>query len=310
MLDYRLIQALALVIEEGGFERAARRLHLTQSAVSQRVRLLEEQVGRILLVRSSPPRATGPGMEILRHYRQVDLLENGLLGSMDTPAREGYVSLAIGLNGDSLETWFMEAVEPFLVERRVLLDLRVDDQEKTHLLLRDDQVAGCISAREAPLQGCRVFPLGRMVYRLIAAPDLAREFFGRGVGAGSLAAAPLVVYNRKDSLHLQLLEEFLGAVPETLRIHYLPSSGLFVEFIARGLACGMLPDQQSRPFLTSGDLVDLAPGFSVPVDLYWHCWGLDSDLLEGLTRALVRGAAQALEPIPARGIDGGRVRPS
>ena len=298
MLDYRLIQALALVIQEGGFEKAARKLHLTQSAVSQRVRLLEERVGRILLIRSSPPRPTAPGREILRHYHQVAVLEKGLLDSMGAPAREGYVALAVGLNGDSLATWFLGAVEPFLRERRVLVDLRVDDQEKTHLMLRNGEVAGCVSARKVPLQGCRLFALGRMEYRLTAAPGFAREHFPQGLDRESAAAAPLVVYNRKDTLHLQLLEAALGPVPEGLSIHYLPTSKGFVEFIALGLACGMLPDQQSGPLLARGELIDLAPGFSVPVDLYWHCWGLGAELLDSLTRALVRGAARVLEPIP------------
>ena len=54
MLDYKHIEALAKVIQEGGFERAAQALFLTQSAVSQRVRQLEESSGQILKTSLSP----------------------------------------------------------------------------------------------------------------------------------------------------------------------------------------------------------------------------------------------------------------
>ena len=50
MLDYAALSALAAVIEEGSFERAALALHVTPSAVSQRIRLLEERSGSPLVV--------------------------------------------------------------------------------------------------------------------------------------------------------------------------------------------------------------------------------------------------------------------
>ena len=168
---------------------------------------------------------------------------------MGAPAREGYVALAVGLNGDSLATWFLGAVEPFLRERRVLVDLRVDDQEKTHLMLRNGEVAGCVSARKVPLQGCRLFALGRMEYRLTAAPGFAREHFPQGLCRESAAAAPLVVYNRKDTLHLQLLEAALGPVPEGA-LHPLPAhlQGLCgVHRPGSGLRRAARPAERSPP---------------------------------------------------------------
>ena len=54
-IDYKLLKALSVVVQEGGFEKASRVLHISQPAVSQRVKLLEEQTGQVLLTRTSPP---------------------------------------------------------------------------------------------------------------------------------------------------------------------------------------------------------------------------------------------------------------
>ena len=70
MLDYKLLEALAQVVQSGGFDKAAQELHITQSAVSQRVKLLEGQTGQILLARTTPPRATEAGRNLLKHFRR------------------------------------------------------------------------------------------------------------------------------------------------------------------------------------------------------------------------------------------------
>ena len=61
MLDYAALSALVSVVREGSFERAARALHVTPSAISQRIRLLEERVGCTLVVRGQPCRAIDVG---------------------------------------------------------------------------------------------------------------------------------------------------------------------------------------------------------------------------------------------------------
>jgi LysR family transcriptional regulator, chromosome initiation inhibitor len=294
MLDYKLIEALAAVVREGGFERAARRLHLTQSAVSQRIKLLEEQSGQILLIRSTPPGATPPGRQMIKHYLQVKRLEDDLFDGMADTGREGFVSLAVGINEDSLATWFLEAVRPFLERERVVLDLRADDQDQTHRLLKNGEVIGCISALDRPVQGCRTVYLGRMDYRLVAAPVFAARWFPEGLTRQAVQKAPLLVFNRKDKLQHRLLESALKTVPADIPVHYLPSSEKFADFIRSGIAYGVLPTEQGAGLLASGRLVDLAPACMVSVELYWHCWNLKSRLLERLTRALVDGARTAL----------------
>lgn len=295
MLDYKLFEALAAVVQEGGFDKAARKLCLTQSAVSQRLKLLEEQAGQILLARAIPPRATFAGRKLLKHYLQVKRLEDDLLEDVEIGEGRGFATLAVGLNADSLATWFMAAIGPFMKEKTALLDLRIDDQEQTHQLLKDGEVVGCVSTRERPMQGCRSVYLGCMRYRLLATPGFAAAWFPEGLTLDDVRRAPILVFNRKDELQNKLLRQVLGKEPGPVPTHYVPSSETFVDFISSGLAYGTLPDQQSSALLANGRLVDLAPDHHIPARLFWHCWNLKSSLLESLTRHLVGGAENLLE---------------
>ena len=295
MFDYKPIEALAAVVQEGGFDKAAKALFITQSAVSQRVKLLEEQTGQILVSRGTPPRPTQAGRRILKHYLQVKRLEEDLQGEMAEKAHEGFTSLALGINADSLATWFFEAIRPFLVEKKVLLDLHVDDQEQTHRLLKDGEVLGCVSTQEQPMQGCRIAYLGCMNYRLLAAPEFAARWFPKGLNMADARLAPALVFNRKDELHNKFFLKALGEVPAPLPAHYVPSSERFVDFIASGLTYGLVPDQQSSPSMLSGRMVDLAPDCHMPVKLYWHCWNLESSMLDSLTQYLIKGARELLD---------------
>jgi LysR family transcriptional regulator, chromosome initiation inhibitor len=294
MFDYKLIEALAMVVREGGFEKAAQSLHLTQSAVSQRIRLLEDQIGQVLLARTNPPRATRSGQEMIKHYQQVRRLEDDLIAEWTPTGQKRFVTLSIGINGDSLATWFLDAVSAFLKNERLLLDLRHDDQEQTHLLLKNGEVIGCISAKNRRIQGCRMEYLGRMDYRMLAAPAFAQRWFANGLTAESIAKAPLVIFNRRDELHVQFFQRAGIALPEEIPAHYLPSAEKFVDVIADGWAYGMLPDHQCRECLESGRLVEVRPGCPVPIKLYWHCWNLNSDLLERFSNHLVTSARRLL----------------
>jgi len=308
MLDYKLVQALAAVIDEGGFERAARRLHLTQSAVSQRIRQLEETLGQPALTRTQPPAPTPPGRLLLRHARRVGLLEAELersLGLGET-AREAqdasqvWRTAAVAVNADTLATWFTAAVLPLLTRKRITLDLRVDDQERTHELLRAGEVAGCISTRGAPMQGCRVMELGRMRYFCACAPAFAARWFPAGLDLESARQAPAVVFNRRDTVHDRFLEAQLGKSPPEAPRHHVPDSDRFVDFVAGGAGYGLIPHPQAERLLADGRLLDLAPDAPMDVPLFWHCWNIPSALLASLGNALRAAASNALLPPAAR----------
>ena len=294
MLDYRLLAALATVIEEQGFERAAQVLHLTQSAVSQRVRQLEERLGQVLLVRSQPPQPTAAGRQLLKHFQQVRLLEGNLPASLLAQAAEQPQSLALGINADSLATWFWQAGELLLARRPLLFDLRVDDQDVTLQMLKNGEVAGCISAAAAPLQGCRCVYLGTMVYRLLARPDFIARWFPQGLTPPAARQAPAAIFGPHDALHFRLLRQALGPQLPLVPAHYVPSPEVFAEAVCRGQAYGALPDQQSAPWLRSGKLVAVIPQVEA-VRLYWHCWNIASDLLRDLEACLRRVAGRELE---------------
>jgi len=94
--DYRTLQALDAVIRERGFERAAQKLCITQSAVSQRIKQLENMFGQPLLVRTVPPRPTEQGQKLLALLRQVELLEDEWLGDEQTGSTDAATALSGG----------------------------------------------------------------------------------------------------------------------------------------------------------------------------------------------------------------------
>lgn len=293
MLDYKLVEALAQVLAEGGFEKAARSLHLTQSAVSQRVRLLEERLGRPLLVRGTPLRPTEAGKALLRHYRQVRLLESDFALEMQED-KPGFRSLPLAVNADSLDIWLLDALAPLVREKRILLDLVMDDQERTHALLVQGEVAGCLSTRTQPLRGTRCQRLGVMPYVCCASPEFAAQWFPHGgPDAQSAGHAPAVLFNRRDELHDAFLSAKTGLprhkLPNYPR-HYLPSSIKFVDAVRLGLAYGMIPAPQAAPHLASGELVELVPDSPLPVEMFWHQWDLQSELMDAVQAALQQAA--------------------
>ncbi len=295
MLDYKLLEALAMVVREGGFDKAARALCITQSAVSQRLKLLEEVTGQVLIARTTPPRATSAGQKLIKHYLQVKRLEDDLLVETGKSGNKGYTTIAVGINADSLAFWFLEAIHPLLHDERMLVDIRVNDQEQTHRLLKDGEVIGCISTQDQPMQGCRIDYVGRMNYRMMATPAFAAKWFPNGLTIDDVRRAPALIFNRQDELHHKLLAQTLEEVPAPILSNYVPSVEKFSDFIALGLAYGMLPDQQSTPLVRTGRMLDLSPDCHVSVELYWHCWNLKSGLLAKLRQHLIHNAKKLLE---------------
>src|SRR6202040_2817486 len=114
MLDYASLAAVAVVVREGSFERAARALNVTPSAVSQRVKQLEERLGGVLIIRGQPCVATEMGRLICRHVEQVGMLEHELYGMLPRLASpesaDERVTIRVAVNADSLGTWFIRAM--------------------------------------------------------------------------------------------------------------------------------------------------------------------------------------------------------
>jgi LysR family transcriptional regulator (chromosome initiation inhibitor) len=201
-LDYASLAALAAVVREGSFERAARALHVTPSAVSQRIRLLEERMGGALVVRGQPCLATETGRRLCQHVDRVRLLEHELHGEVPAlaPVGQTRVPLPIAVNADSLATWFASAVTAFAATAPVLMNIAVDDQDHTAEWLRSGQVLAAVTGTARPATGCNSRLLGALRYVAAASPAYVARYFPKSVGAASLAQAPSLVFNSKDEL--------------------------------------------------------------------------------------------------------------
>ena len=293
MFDYKLLAALAAVVEQAGFERAAQVLGLSQSAVSQRIKLLEARVGQPVLVRTTPPAPTEIGRRLLNHVQQVRLLERDLQGQVPGLDEQTLPErLRIAINADSLATWWAAATADFCATRQVLMELVVEDQEVGLKRMRAGEVAACVCAAERAVAGARSLALGAMRYRALASPAFIARHFPAGVTPAALARAPAIVYGPDD----QLQHRYLAALGITgaFAYHLCPSSEGFVRLTEGGLGWGLVPELQVRGELANGRLVDLLPERCIDVPLYWHHWRNGGELLAGLTEHLRRAAGSAL----------------
>lgn len=292
-LDSRQCEAVLAVLDSGSFEQAAARLRLTPSAVSQRVRALEDALGNPLVVRGRPCRATPAGQRLLQYLRRARLLEQDLQAELagDDAAP---LTVSIAVNADSLATWLLPALASFLVEESVLLDVIVDDQDHTYALLEAGRALGCVSTAAQAMRGCVAEPLGAMRYRAVASPAFHRQWFARGVTRAALRKAPAMVYDRKDKLQSEFLLRHFGLPEGAWPCHYVPASGPYMQAVCYGLGWGMLPELQMGELRTSGALVDLMPGKPLDVALYWHRWKVQSPRLERMSRTLTQAARQLL----------------
>lgn len=294
-LDSVQLTTLAAVVNEGSFDAAARSLHVTPSAVSQRIKALEQAVGQVLVRRAKPCQPTEAGRSLLRLAGQVALLEREALhatrGSL--AGAQARTRVAVVVNADSLATWFLAALASLPEELALAFDLREDDQDHTAELLRDGSVMAAVTAQNVAVQGCRVERLGAMRYLAVASPDVVRNYFPDGPTVPAFAAAPMLVFNRKD----QLQHRFLRTLTKRRLdppIHYIPSAWGFAEAIRRGLGWGMLPEQIARDDLVPKHCVDLAAGRHLDVPLFWQHWRLESTVLNALTTSVKAAAAAAL----------------
>ncbi|MBW3502719.1 LysR family transcriptional regulator ArgP [Pseudomonas sp. NKUCC02_KPG] len=296
MFDYKLLSALAAVVEQAGFERAAQVLGLSQSAISQRIKLLEARIGQPVLIRATPPTPTEIGRRLLNHVQQVRLLERDLQSAVPALDDEGLPErLRIALNADSLATWWAPAVGDFCAEQHLLLDLVVEDQTVGLKRMRAGEVAACLCASERPVAGARSVLLGAMRYRALASPAFIARHFPEGVSPALLSKTPALVFGPDDFLQHRYLAA-LG-VDGGFEHHLCPSSEGFIRLAEAGLGWGLVPELQVREQLECGRLVELLPDKPIDVPLYWHHWRNGGQLLSQLTEHLSRSAARWLVPL-------------
>ncbi|WP_295120517.1 LysR family transcriptional regulator ArgP [uncultured Leifsonia sp.] len=288
------LRTLAAVVEHGTFDRAASALHLTPSAVSQRIKALEESSGRVLVRRSKPIQATPAGAVLVRLARQVALLEAEAAAELEEDGGGGgfLTSVALIVNADSLATWVLPALATVPGS---VFDIVLDDQEHTIGRLRDGTAMAAIGSDRDPVQGCTVTALGAMRYRPLASPAFVERWCAAGWDACAAAKAPMLVYDRKDALQDRYLARLApGARPPR---QYVPASTEFVGAAMLGLGWGMIPDLQAQPMLADGRLVVLDEDGAADVPLYWQQWSLQSAPLSAVAAAIANAAARVLRPV-------------
>ncbi|WP_334150166.1 ArgP/LysG family DNA-binding transcriptional regulator [Microbacterium sp.] len=294
-IDPELAATVAAVADEGTLDAASRRLRITPSAVSQRLKTLEQQLGRILVVRSKPTRLTEAGEAVVRLARQIALLEHDALAGvgLDPEGDARRITVPLAVNADSMATWFLAPLARLSAQHDIDFDLHRDDQNFTARLLESGTVMAAVTSENVPVAGCSVTPLGVLEYEAVAAPAFAARWFAGGATTAALAAAPFVDFDRRDTLQHEWLRR-RGVAQQGVPRHYVPASHDYALAVELGLGWGMLPLPQG-----SDGLVRLG-GPTLRVALFWQQWNLRSDLLDTIAAEVAAEARVVLQP-------GGRV---
>ena len=294
------LEAFLAVIEEGSFDRAAKRLCITPSTLSQRIKGLEDRLGAVLVKRGVPSVATEAGEKLLRRAQSMRLLEAETLTDFRPGEGDETARLTILVNNDSLATWLPEALADFAAEtkgERVSLELLTDDQDHALESLRNGTAIAVVTSEAHPVSGARATPLGAMRYIAVTSPALAASLGSVGFET-SLQSAPVIFYDRKDTLQDRFLASF-GIGPEAFTglVHYAPSPTAMIDLAARGLGWCMAPESLAKPWIDRGQVVALAPEHAIDVPLYWQSSAIRSALLTRLGAVIRKTAAKRLRPL-------------
>ena len=285
-LDYRALAVLDAVASHGSFEKAAAALGISQSAVSQRIKALEDASGRLLIIRGQPAVPTGLGQRLITHHRHVKLMEASL--DIDLGNTVSMPELAIAIDDDSLATWFPATLAPLLAPPRCQLDVRLADSDSALQMVRDGTVFGCVASDTGTdVHATSVTPLGTLRHVCVATPMFAGHWFGDGFSADAVQLAPAVV--GQHSLLARFLAEQLD-LHAPFPHHRLPVAAARRACIEDGLAYGLMPQRLAAQYLATDRLLDLAPGRTVDVPLHWHAWSLDTPFTKLLSEQIVRSA--------------------
>jgi LysR family transcriptional regulator (chromosome initiation inhibitor) len=268
---------------------------VTASAVSQRVKALEAQVGQVVVVRAAPCRPTAAGEALVRLARQQSLLESEAIAGLSSRGADR-VDLPVAVNADSMSTWFGRVLGEVASWPDVVIRVAVEDQDHSARLLRSGEVLAAVTSDPTPVQGCSTEPLVTLRYLPVAAPHLLEQHRnGRGIDWGSM---PFVRFNAKDDIQQRILDRH--RVASAPPVHEVPDSAGFAAAVRAGLGWGALLTSQLEGALESGQLVRLGARDHVDVPLYWQRWRLPSVHLDRLSDAVRTAAATASAARTAR----------
>lgn len=295
--DYESLAVLAAVVREGSFDTAAKALSVTQSAVSQRIKSLEDKVGGLLVVRGRPCVPTKLGLQLSRHFEEISLLQFELsqqIGHLVEGDESGHVAIRVGVNNDSLSTWFPAALLRASKELNVVFDIVPDDQEHTEASLVSGDVMAIITSNEKALPGCQRLSLGSMDYIAVASKGFYDGNFPDGVSLETLTGTICIAFDRKDTIQNQWMSLAFGGVAK-VNCHFVPSYDGYIACCLNGAGWGLVPSFDAWQHIESGDLVELSPGKAVTVPLSWQSATLSSDMMRRLGAIVMEEAKKGLK---------------
>ena len=229
------LRTLQEIVDQGSFESAARALHISPSAVSQRLNAMEKQIGTVLVIRSKPVSLTEMGEVALKSARQLTLL---LAEANRELTRLAALKLPIALNGDLLTTWALPALAEFTHKHDTQFDIRRADESHAIELLARGDVALAITTQRAPLNGCEVSPArstpllsGRDTR--ICLPLVSRWCYGRRIRQAPVIATLIKMTHSRNASYADMHAEsstHLGTV--------FPASHDFLRAIGLGMGWG------------------------------------------------------------------------
>jgi LysR family transcriptional regulator (chromosome initiation inhibitor) len=280
--DYDALGGLSAVVRTGSFEAAAKDLGVTQSAVSQRIKQLEDKVGSVLIIRGRPCVATEDGLLLCRHMEQVQLLRQELDEQLHGETSSARAKVRIAVNNDSLATWFPEAIKRASDDLNLRLEIVPDDQDRTEDRLRSGEALAVVTSSETPVPGCELHPLGDMEYSAIASSDYAAEHLNGKITLESVSQSPSLRFDLKDNLPMQWLELAFG---DTARLssHFVPSYEGHLICCRQGVGWAMMPSEAVSAGIAAGELTELRPDVRVKVPLFWHTRSKSSGILQQLS---------------------------
>lgn len=292
MLDYRGIEALYTVQELQSFEAAAKKLHITQSAVSQRIKGLETHYGEPVLIRTLPYRPTTLGASLIGHFKRIALLEQSLEEQLAHATVKPHISIA--LNRDCLETWFLDLIEDKNIFQNITLEIIADDQEFTLDYLKKGIVSACLSTSDKAIIGGSVTFLGEMEYLLVASPAFIKQYFSSKDQMKCLLNAPAIKFDKNDKLHERYLEKYFGLNAEGLDFHIVPSVRGFKKYALLGYGYGLIPKIDILKELKSKKLLQLYKDKTWKIPLYWHHWDIESPFYKRFNQDIILEAKNKL----------------
>lgn len=292
MIEIKDLMSLRALASNGSFEAAARALNITPGAMSQRIKQIEDRIGQVVAVRTSPTRLTHAGETLLRLAQQVDILFEDTIQILT--GKDAFPSLTVAVNHDSLATWFVDAVAKFSSVSSATVEVRCVDQALTSSLMRDGSAVAAISAEAVPPQGCEAVALGRLEYVAVCSPEFSQKWLRGDETSRAHGNCPMVAFEHSDSLSHRIADEMIDAMG-TPRMHFLPDANAMLKAAVHGIGWAVVPKMLASEAVISGKLVEIATKSQMEVPLYLHHWRLGGQTLDVLVDCICKSAAVYLK---------------